>query len=369
MSFEEAAERLASSEFVRVVAHADADGIGAAACICSALTEAGVGYHFTAVEDPSDVQSQEAEVYCDMGAQYLDGIKDGVVIDHHPRRGGDRFRGVLVGSESPSSSVAAHRVASHVSSGDAVSATVGAIGDGVELGDIQDVVEELLSEGAEEAKGLRLAGEDAVESLTYSTSPFTRLSGDYDAAREFVQGVEDVPTAVVFLALTQEASDAEEVARMVGDRYVLPSGVGIHELSRYVETCAVSGKHGLAFSVCLDTGEHVDDARSVWRAFESTVIEKVREARLEDGEPSFAYIDGDFDTGAVADVLKDWVTGDVVVTNKAGEASFRGSFDCGRVAEEAADSVGGDGGGHESRAGASFDAPREEFVDAVKEAL
>jgi hypothetical protein len=369
MSFEEAAESLASLEFVRVVAHADADGIGAAACICSALTEAGVGYHFTAVEDPSDAPNHEAEVYCDMGAQYLDGIDDGVVIDHHPKRGGSHFRGILVGSESPSSSVAAHRVASHVSSGDAVSATVGAVGDGVELGEIEGVVEELLTGGAEEEKGLRLAGEDEVESLTYSTSPFTRLSGNYNAARDFVKDVEDVPTAVVFLALTQEASDAEEVARIVGDRYVLPSGVGIHELSRYVETCAVSGKHGLAFSACLDPGEHVDDARSAWRAFESTVIEKVREARVEDGKPSFAYIDGDFDTGAVADVLKDWVTGDVVVTNKAGEASFRGSFECGRVAEVAADSVGGDGGGHGSRAGASFDAPREKFIEAVKEAL
>jgi len=67
--------------------------------------------------------------------------------------------------------------------------------------------------------------------------------------------------------------------------------------------------------------------------------------------------------------MHDWVVGDLVVLNEGGEASFRGSFDCERVAREAAQAVGGDGGGHPSRAGASFDVRRDEFVAAVKEAL
>ena len=59
MSVEEAVDRLASRDFVRVVGHADADGVGSAACVCSALTEAGVGYRFTALDDPSKVVSTE----------------------------------------------------------------------------------------------------------------------------------------------------------------------------------------------------------------------------------------------------------------------------------------------------------------------
>lgn len=367
---QEAAERLASSDFLRVVGHADADGISAAACLCSALTKAGIGYQFTALEDPSDAATQNADVFCDLGAQYLDGVSDAVVIDHHPPRG--EFDGVLVGTEFPSSSIAAHRVASRLSSGDAVAALVGAIGDGVPLDEVSEVVDEAVEGGVERDEGVRLVGEDAVEALTYSTRPFTRLSGRYDEAREFVDDVgEDLSTAVVLLALTNEAADAEEVAELVGELYRLPSAseTHLHELSRYVETCAVSGKHGLAFSACLDTDGHLDEARKAWRAFESTVVEKVRGAEVEGGNPSFALTDGGFDTGAVADVMYDWVTGDVVVVNQDGEASFRGSFDCERVARESARAVGGSGGGHRSRSGASFDVPRDEFVKAVKEAL
>lgn len=375
MSVEEAAERIASSEFVRVVAHADADGVSSAACVCSALSSLGVPYHFTAHEEPSDAAEQDADVLCDVGAQYLDRV-DGetVVIDHHPPRGVEEFDGVLVGTDAPSSSVAAHRVASRLSSQNSVAALVGALGDGVALDDggVSGIVEEVVEEGTRRREGARLVGGDPVEALAYSTHPFTRLSGDYEAAHDFVESVddEDLPTAVVLLALTQNEARAEAVAEIAGDTYELPSGVALHTLSRYVEACAVSGKHGLALSLCLDTAPHLEEAREAWRAFESNVIEQVRNAEIKDGKPSVALVGGSFDTGAVADAMYDWLTGDVVVVNENGDASFRSlSFDCERVARESARSVGGEGGGHPSRAGASFDVSRDDFVDAVGRAL
>lgn len=378
MSVEEAADRIASSEFVRVVAHADADGVSSAACVCSALSSLGVGYHFTALEDPSDASERNADVFCDIGAGYLNHIADGVVIDHHPSSGIEGFDGVLLGTDSPSSSVAAYRVAREmgVGAGDPVAALIGAIGDGVSMDDneVSDVVEDAVGAGVRKEEGARLVGDDPVEALAYSTRPFTRLSGDYEMSREFVDEVDDdLPTALVLLALTEEGPRPEAVEEIVGDIYRLPFGVDLHTLSRYVEACAVSGKHGLALSVCLDATSHIEEARESWRAFESTVIEKVQDADIEegkDGKPAFALTEGSFDTGAVADVLYDWVTGDVVVVNENGEGSFRAeSFDCGRLARETASSVGGEGGGHPSRAGVSFDVSQDEFVDAVRRTL
>lgn len=369
MSFGEAAERIASQDFVRIAVHADADGIASAAAICTALNSENVGYHVTALKEPSEVSGVDADVLCDLGAAYLDELDDHVVIDHHPPAG--EFDGVLVGTDSPSSSVAAHRVASRLSSGSPIVALVGAVGDGVPLERVEDTVEEAVTSGVEKDEGVRLVGNDAVEALAYSTHPFTRLSGDYEGAREFVNETEDIQTGVVLLSLTNDGASPEAVADIVGEVYRLPvrTDVHLHELSRYVETCAVSGKHGLALSLCLSPEDHLDDARSAWREFESSVIERVRSAKIEDGEPSFALTNGSFDTGAVADVLYDWVTGDVVVVNEGGDASFRGSFDCGRVARESARSVGGEGGGHPSRAGASFETQRDEFIREVRRLL
>lgn len=378
MSVEEAADRIASSEFVRVVAGADADGVSSAACVCSTLSSLGVGYHFTALEDPGDASERNADVFCGLGAGYLGSLGDAVVIDHHPPSGTEGFDGVLLGTDSPSSSIAAYQVAREVGvgGGDPVTALVGAVGDGVSVDDneVSDVVEDAVGAGAKRDEGTRLVGDDTVEALAYSTRPFTHLSGDHEAAREFVEDVDgDLPTALVLLALTEGGARPEAVAELVGGLYHLPSGVGLHTLSRYVEACAVSGKHGLALSVCLDPPSHTEEAREAWRAFESTVIEKVRGAGIEednDEGPTFAFTEGSFDTGAVADVLYDWVTGDVVVVNEAGEASFRArSFDCERVARETARSVDGNGGGHGSRAGASFDVSQDEFVDAVRRTL
>lgn len=381
MSVEEAAERVASSEFVRVVAHADADGVSSAACLCSALSSHGIGYHFTALEDPSQSSESDADVFCDLGAAYLDKIEDGVVIDHHPAHDAEGFDGVLVGTDAPSSSIAAYRVAREmgVDACDPFSALVGAVGDGISLSgdEMSDVVEDAVEAGAKKGEGARLVGEDPVEALAYSTRPFTRLSGDYEAARAFVDDVDsELPTALVLLALTEEGTRPEAVTELVGDLYRLPSGIDLRTLSRYVEACAVSGKHGLALSLCIDTASHVEEGREVWRAFESTLIEKVRSAEVErdgDEEPAFAHTKGDFDTGAVADVLYDWVTGDVVVVNEDGDASLRAdSFDCGRVAREAVRLVGGEGGGHPSRAGTSFpvaDVSRDEFFEAVRKTM
>jgi len=376
-------ERLSSAEFVNVVGHADADGVSSSACVCMALSILDVPYRFTAVEEPGDAPEEVVggddtnDVLCDLGAQYLSSLpEDTVVIDHHTPRGEGP---PVLGTGELSSSLPAYRVAREVGvRGVAApfSALVGVVGDGGSLGDeeVVDVADDATEAGAQEKEGALVPGEEPVESLAYATRPFTRLSGDYEGARDFVEnhGIEgfgsDFSTALVLLALTNPSARPDAVERLVGDELDF-EGARLHSLSRYVEACAKTGKHGLALTLCVEPrSDRREEARTAWHEFESDVIRRVREARIEEGEPDVARVEGE--TSPVADVLYDWMTGDVVVVNAEGEASLRSSsFDCGRVAGEAAEATDGEGGGHENRGGATFDAPAEVFVREVRRAL
>lgn len=376
-------ERLSSAEFVSVVGHADADGVSASACICMALSVLDIPYRFTALEEPSDApgavtdRDDTTDVFCDLGTQYLSSLPDEtVVIDHHTPQGEEVS---VLGTGELSSSIPAYRVARYAGVRGApapFSALVGAIGDGASLEELADIVKDAVEVGARETEGAHIAGNSPVEALAYATRPFTRLSGDYEAARDFIEehGIEgfgpDFSTAVVLLALTNESARPDAVEALVGDEVVL-DGVRLHSLSRYVEACAKTGKHGLALSLCVEPrSDQRDEARKAWREFESDVIERTHNARIEEGEPPVARVEGD--PSPVADVLYDWVTGDVVVMSSDGKASLRSSpssFDCGRVAREAAKATDGEGGGHPERGGAKFDAPAEVFAREVRRAL
>ncbi|XGI83874.1 DHH family phosphoesterase [Halorutilales archaeon Cl-col2-1] len=406
-----AAGLLRCEEFVEVVSHNDADGLSTAGIVCDLLSRWETRYHFRCVDDPGRVGSHVSKdvttVACDLGASYLDRLPPNtVVVDHHPSEGRGGFGGILVtprdegdADDEASSSCGAHIVAKESGSGakTADTALLGVIGDDV-LDSGSDLVEEVIDDGVEsgvidETVGARLVGERVDEALAYSTDPYTEYTGDVEAARGYVEelglpiSVTDMDddettrfSTAVFLLALREASNPETAAETVGERYLLSDadGYDAHTFAAYVEACGKTGNPGLGLSLCLgDATGDVKKARKLYRSFESSLIDEVENADVEEEDGSglcTVRISGGFDTGSVADVFHRWISDSevVLVVNPDGEMSLRSGseVDAGRTLRDCASRVGGEGGGHPERGGSVVPSEtKDEFIDCVKEAV
>lgn len=378
----EAVELILSREHVEVAGHADADGVSAAALICMALEVNGVGFTFTAVEKPGDVVDLDADVYCDVGASYAEDLEDCVVVDHH--EGDVEGSSVVsaVDSSADSTSELAYEVALAMGFDRPDVALAGAAGDG-ELP--EDLVSHAVDLGlATETESLWLDLSQPAEALAHSVDPYTRLAGDYAAARSFIDRLDPsaessdvdgdvdgrLETAVTLLAAEDGDPDAVEdlTGAVLLDRF---DGRSARDVAATVEACGRTGRGGLAFSVVYAGA--FDEPLRVRRAFESRVASAVEDSErvARDG---FTLVRTTCEhTSEIADVYSRWVDGgveDIVVVDvERGRASLRsGSVDCASAAEEAAATVDGDGGGHSTRAGAEFEAgDADGFVERLEE--
>ncbi|MDY7082967.1 MAG: hypothetical protein SXQ77_11345, partial [Halobacteria archaeon] len=129
-------------------------------------------------------------------------------------------------------------------------------------------------------------------------------------------------TALIILASKNENAKVDAIEEITGDVYNLPRMTvkDAHSLTRYLETCGKSGKAGLGLSLCVSENG-VDEARKTYRTYQSSLIKQVRNAEVSGG---VVRIDGDFDTGSVADIYENWLLDTpLLVVNDEGKASMR----------------------------------------------
>ncbi len=376
LDVEAVADELSSRDHVKVAGQADADGVTSSALLCMALESNDVSYTFTAVDEPDRCLSVDADVFCDVGASYLDRLDGSVVLDHHEGTGEGSTGVSAVDSTAGSTSEIAYEVAQELDVDRPDVAAVGAAGD--------SSIPDWLAEAAVDQSLARISSElklyldEPAEALAHSIEPYTRLSGEYAAAREFVDSVDGEPasdddrlaTAVTLLAAEEGRVDAVEelTGALELRRY---GGRSASTVAATVEACARTGKTGLAFAV-LYSGEF-DRAERVRRAYESGVASAVENSEMEHRGGFVLVRTSCQHTSAVADVYSRWIDDGVddvvVVDEEGGSASIRSEdVDCASVAEEAAEAVDGEGGGHRDRAGASFAADgTDEFVESLEE--
>ncbi|MDY6764377.1 MAG: DHHA1 domain-containing protein [Halobacteria archaeon] len=389
-----AARFISESDFVRVVAHHDADGISTAGIVCRMVLASEGRYHSRIIEDPSEVSEHASEdtptIFCDLGAAYLDQLPGNtVVIDHHPQRGEAEYEGTLVTpryiDQEASSSCAAYVVARSLGVKLADIALVGAIGDDILYDDlVREVIERGVEDGViEVGEGIRLVGDNPAEALAYSTDPYTEYSGDFKGARNFLNDrglggsigemdenqLSRFSTSVVLLATKNENASVETIESLVGEKYTLTQAPvrDAHTLSSYIEACGKMDKGGLGLSLCVGEGD-TEEVKRVYRSFQSNLIETIENVDVNEGDPTVVRVETDFDTGPVADVFHRWITGergDVIVINTDGHASMRSrTTDAGECMRESASRVGGTGGGHPSRGGANV--PKQKISEFTR---
>ncbi len=403
MSFDAAlaglADHLLDQEFVEVLAHHDADGIAAASILCHAIFRKGGQFRLrirsgiTAAEIPED----SSVLLCDFGSALRD-LPDGVmVVDHHmPHFEGDhhvnpRLAGID-GERTLSAAGAAYLVAQHMGDNRDLAGLVllGIIGDGQDIdGPNRDIVSEGIANGfIAPRRGLRLPGRGLVEQLALSINPYlSGFSGAPDAARALVADVTDeddveleaLLSRIVLTAAPKASNTA--LCGIWGATYSLGREVidEAENLAAVVDACGKAGCGDIGASLCLRSTHALKEAWDITARYRHAVIDGIRGMRRLDERIALVMVDDGTVAGDVADVLaRDFpATGPVFVVGRREDGCSVSArcppgidIDLEALMRSLAESCGGQGGGHQKRAGARIGVDQvDRFRQGLLEAI
>jgi len=393
-SADKLADHLQSLDFVEVYAHHDADGIAAAAILCTALSRCHIPFHLrilptiTADQVPPD----RPVLLCDFGSSFHDLVDSAMVIDHHiPLFTGEfhvnpRLHGID-GDRELSTSGAAYFVAEKMGDNRDLAglALLGVIGDRQEYSGLN---REILNEGIGHGiistrRGCTLPGRELFERLLLSTDPYLpSVTGSEEVCRALTASlgadasVEEDPLFLSRLVLSVgDDASADAILRIYGDVYDLEREVipDAPSLAALVDACGKSGYGGLAASLCLGDPSGISEAWDHFRVFRKRVIQGVQSvASIGHG---WYRLDDSLVASDIADLLShDRLLQDPVfvlvddgeICRVSARSPPENGVNLGEIVKSAAAFVGGSGGGHNRRAGATIP---QGSVDAFRQAV
>lgn len=313
-----AAGLLQDQDYVRILCHADGDGLASAGLLLRALQREGVDFHVTAERELSprvvrdlSAEEQECVVLLDLPPEGLDLSEVAshvIVVDHHPVDGSRSSRSRrTTGGSSDGPVLHVNAVPRADGSHEACTATVayvlvqalsrrnvdlfplavaGAVADRQHLGGFKGLNAELASEarehGLEAPPGLLApTGESLLEVLSRHPDPFVPgLGGRARAAKSFLDELHlpadalaaDVAgsdarrfASALTLHLLDRGAPATAVDAVVGPRFPVPvEGVEhAHELAELLTHAALAGRPGLGLAVLLEHDDGLAEAREL----------------------------------------------------------------------------------------------------------
>ncbi|MBN2734111.1 MAG: DHH family phosphoesterase [Methanomicrobiaceae archaeon] len=403
MSIESAADhiadKLSESDHLRVYGHHDADGIASATIMCHALNRIGKKFHLTIKDRISneDIKKDEVTLLCDFGASLEDLPEDVMVVDHHiPCFNGEyhanpRLCGID-GEKELSASGVAYIVANHMGDNRDLSglALLGIIGDRQAIaGKNQEIINEgIANQFIVPERGIPLAGRNLEEKLFTAINPYLRgISGEKEAVQEILKrslkeqeySYETLLSEII-LKIAPETND-KVMQSLWGDRYELERGVitDAHSMAAVVESCGLSKRGGLGVTLCLRTSQSVEEAWDIAIKHRLKVISAIQNVKSIDESISLFEVSDPTTASSVADSLAydNLNEKPVFVMVKSGEkysVSARcpsgAEYNLSEIMKNIAEEAGGTGGGHISRAGATFEKEGLlKFKNGLKEAF
>jgi len=406
-SLESAAETVAAQirrqEYVEVFAHHDADGISAGSILCHAMLRAGIRFRLRVRQDvnASDITGESAYLLCDIGAGMADLPKNTMVVDHHlPLFDGEfhvnpRLAGID-GDRELSAAGTAYYVAQALGDNRDLAGLVipGIIGDGQAVaGKNLGIFNEGIANGIiVPDRGLTLPGRDMIERWYTATHPYLDgISGQEQTVTDFIDQSRDPSKAEEPLRLDAlisrvvlEAAPKTTLAGLQGiwgDTYHLQREVieDAHALAAVIDACGKTGNGDIGATLCLRSSHDIDRAWEIARQYRIRVIGAVKAARPLEGTPGAYEVQDAGVPGDVADILsRDLVApGPVLVYARNGgqcrisvRAASGSAAELGPRVRELAAACGGNGGGHNLRAGATIPCAKlPEFAKGWQEAI
>lgn len=409
------ADAIMEYDAVRLISHNDADGLSAAGVMSNALYRNGILFHTTIVSqfDQSTVEliektSQGPVILCDMGSgqsELASKIKEAIIIDHHKPTGKlehVQFNPHLVGidgSSELSASCSAFIVALNMGENTDLAglALVGAIGDKQQMKGANRLI---LQMGIEKnaitvRKGLRLGDDPIEELLEYSIDPYLDITGDKEKIKVFIDEVgvkgrlrelseEQLIklSSVITLKLARQGS-LSAIDSLIGDVLILNNEVvsNIFDFVNILNACGKVEKAGLGLAVCMRDASSVDEAFSITRDYQRSLISIIKTVREQiKSAKNFRYVmlNDSAGTGVIAGTMTRYLCTDkpFITLNEVQDkikVSARGTrklviagLDLADAMREASMAVGGIGGGHDIASGATI--PKgtvKKFIDIV----
>jgi len=380
---ETVAEQIRRQPFVEVYAHHDADGIAAGAILCHAMLRAGIRFRLRIKAEVSvaELGGEGAKLLCDLGSGIENLPGDTMVVDHHiPRFEGEfhanpRLFGID-GDRELSAAGMAYIVAQKIGDNRDLAGLVipGIIGDDQEIrGKNLEIANESIGNGIVlPARGLTLPGRDMTERWYIATNPYlSGISGEETVIADLLDEANGENgtrlDTLISLAVLRAAplTAVDSLYAIYGDTYHLEREVieDAHALTAVIDACGKSGHGDLGAALCLRSSHALVKAWEVARQHRMNVITALRSVQPAAGSAGVYEVGDAYLTSDIADVLaRDRVqTQPVLVYARKGEVCRisarcpRGvTADIGLVVREVAAACGGNGGGHNRRAGATI---------------
>jgi single-stranded-DNA-specific exonuclease len=411
----QAADAILENKTIRLVSHNDADGLSAAGIMCNALYRSGIIFQATIVSqfDQSTIEliektSSGAVILCDMGSGQVEltsKIKKAIIIDHHKPTGKldhVHFNPHLAGIDGSSELCAAcgaYMVARKMGENTDLAglALAGAIGDKQPMkGGNKFILDEAIEKKAVTIrKGLRMGDDPVEELLEYGFEPYLDITGDREKIREFLDklGVKgrlaelhEEPSiklsSAIVLKLAKQGN-VPAIDSLIGDCYTLNNEVvpNVYDFVNIMNACGKDEKAGLALALCMRDASAVDEARTITREHQKSLISTIKKAQAQiKSARNFRYVllDDSSGTGIIAGTMtrylypdKPFITlneveGKIKISARGTRKLVAAGLDLAAAMREASVSLGGMGGGHDIASGATIPkGTAMKFIDVV----
>ena len=409
------AEAILEHDIVRLISHNDADGLSAAGIMCNALHRKGILFHATIVGqfDQSTLEliertSNGPVILCDMGsgqAELACKIKEAIIIDHHKPTGKlehVHFNPHLVGIDGSNelcASCGAYMVARQMGENTDLAglAIAGATGDKQQMkGANKFILDEAIDrKTVTSSKGLRIGDGPLEEIFENSVDPYLDITGDKDKIKVFLDNLgikgelrnlskEQLTklSSVIILKLVKQGS-IPAIDSLIGDNYRLDREVvqNIYDFVNILNACGKDEKAGIALSLCMRDASVVDQAKTIARENQRSLISVIRKAQAQiKPARSFRYVllEDSSGTGIIAGTMTRYlypdkpfltlneVEGKIRVSGRGTRKLVASGLDLAKAMREASANVGGMGGGHDVASGATIPVGTAmKFIDLV----